>query len=136
MLYTAYLDESDTHGKSPTIIIAGVLGHEQQWVCFNERLQALRTGYGFNIIHATELKRKKDEFKGWSTDQCMELIKELTEACEKYLSGGCVVSLSHKQYREEYRYKPFPKGMKPDSHYGLCFRKCLARLPNVSIRNH
>jgi hypothetical protein len=128
MLYTAYLDESDTHGESPTIIMAGVLGHEQQWVSFNERLQAIHGKHGFNIIHATELKRKKGEFRGWSTEQCLALIKDITEACDQHLATGCVVSIPHTQYREEYRDKPFPKGMKPDSHYGLCFRNCLARL--------
>lgn len=128
MVYTAYLDESDTHGNSPTIIMAGVLGNEQQWFKFNEVLNVIRSKHGFNILHATELKRKKGEFKGWSTEQCMNLIKDLTEACEFHLSGGCVMSFSHKQYRDDYRDKPFPKGMRPDSQYGLCFRECLARL--------
>ncbi len=110
-----------------------MLGHEQQWVQFNEALNNIRSKHGFNIIHATDLKRKKGEFKGWSTEQCMALITDLTEACERHLSGGCVMSFPHVQYREEYRDKPFPKGMKPDSQYGLCFRNCLARL-SLAVR--
>jgi hypothetical protein len=30
MIYTAYLDDSDTHGDNPTIIMTGVLGFEHQ----------------------------------------------------------------------------------------------------------
>lgn len=128
MIYTAYLDESDTHGDSPTIIMAGVLGFEHQWTRFNRRLRALQKIHGFNIIHATDLKRKKGEFKGWSTEQCMALIKDVTEACDRSLSNGCVISIPHALYRKEYRDLPFPKGMNPDSQYGLCFRRCLAQL--------
>jgi len=64
MIYTAYLDESDTHGNSPTIVMVGVLGYLHQWNLFKLRLQSIRKKHNFNIIHATELKRKKGEFKG------------------------------------------------------------------------
>jgi hypothetical protein len=30
VLFTAYLDESDTHGTAPTVIMAGFLGHARQ----------------------------------------------------------------------------------------------------------
>jgi hypothetical protein len=31
VIFTAYLDEADTHGPSPDIIMAGFLGHAFQW---------------------------------------------------------------------------------------------------------
>lgn len=128
MIYTAYLDESDTHGNSPTIIMTGVLGSEHQWTEFNRTLQSIREKHGFNIIHAKDLKNKRGEFRGWSTERCLALVKDLTEACDHHLSNGCTISIPHSLYRKEYRDTPFPKGMPIDSHYGLCFRKCLAQL--------
>lgn len=138
MVYTAYLDESDTHGESPTIIMAGVLGSGDQWKQFNLSLLSMRKKHGFNIIHSTDLKRKKGEFRGWTTEQCLSLIKDLVIACDQSLSNGCVISIPHILYRREYRDLPFPKGMKPDSHYGLCFRRCLSQLVNTvrALDNH
>ena len=34
MLYTGYFDEADTHGPSPTIIMAGFLGTAREWQLF------------------------------------------------------------------------------------------------------
>jgi hypothetical protein len=42
LLFTAYFDEADTHGPSPTIIMAGFLGHARQWEIFDRRLRALQ----------------------------------------------------------------------------------------------
>jgi hypothetical protein len=38
LLYTAYFDEADTHGPSPTVIMACFLGHARQWELFGRRL--------------------------------------------------------------------------------------------------
>lgn len=53
MLFTAYFDEADTHGPSPTIIMAAFLGHARQWEIFGRRLRALQRRDGFSIFHAS-----------------------------------------------------------------------------------
>lgn len=102
MIYTAYLDESDTHGDTPNIIMAGILGFDHQWARFNRSLRSIRKKHNFDILHATELKRKKGEFRGWSTEQCMNLVTDITAACERFLSTGCVVNIPYSLYITEY----------------------------------
>ena len=78
LLYTAYLDEADTHGPAPTIIMAGVLGTTRQWVIFSRRLHRLQTSYGFSVFHTSEFKSRSGEFRGWSNAKRYQLVEELT----------------------------------------------------------
>jgi hypothetical protein len=128
MIFTFYLDESGTHEKEPTIIMAGVLGHAYQWRRFEKKLEKIRKKYGFKILHAKHLKKRTGEFRNWSGEKCMGLIREITELVEKTLTEGCVVALPYEVYRDGYKSTPFPKGMNPDSQYGLCFRACMAQV--------
>ena len=55
MIFTAYFDESDTHGPSPTVVVAGFFGHAYQWRRFNKRLSEIRArdGFGVHPVHET-----------------------------------------------------------------------------------
>jgi hypothetical protein len=65
LLFTAYFDEPDTHGPSPTIIMAGFLGHAREWEIFDRRLRALQRRHGFSIFHASDFKSNSGEFADW-----------------------------------------------------------------------
>lgn len=128
MLYTAFFDEADTHGSTPTIIMACFLGTSRQWELFGRRLRNIQQRYGFKIFHATEFTNKKGEFKGWNDAKCRKLVEELTELVRDNLTEGVTVHLEHDRYMNEYRKPPIPKKMHLDSHYGVCFRACLRQL--------
>ena len=128
MLYTAYFDESDTHGPAPTVIMACVLGHSRQWELFGRRLRRLQRRDGFRIFHATEFRSKSDDFSGWSDTKCMQLVHDLTELVRDNLTEGVTMFLERERYLNEYRKPPIPKKMMLDSQYGVCFRACMAHL--------
>jgi hypothetical protein len=51
VLYTAYFDEADTHGRAPTIIMAGFLGSAPQWEMFNRAIWLLQA-YSTRLIRS------------------------------------------------------------------------------------
>lgn len=128
MIFTSYIDESNTHGKAPDIILGGFLGHAYQWRRFERKLALLQKKYGFSIFHAKDFKVKAKEFKNWSDEKCISLIDDLWKEINDYLTAGIFASLERSRYMEEYRNPPFPDGMHKDSQYGLCFRAILTYL--------
>jgi hypothetical protein len=128
LLYTAYFDESDTHGPSPTVIMACFLGFARQWELFGRRLRFLQRRDGFTVFHATEFRNKRGEFAAWSDEKCMQLVHDLTELVRDNLTEGVTVYLERQRYLDEYRKPPIPKKMNLDSQYGVCFRACMAHI--------
>jgi hypothetical protein len=128
VIFTAYVDESDTHGVSPTIILGAFLGHAYQWRIFNRDLDRLRKQYGFNIFHAKDFKAQTGEFRGWNDEKCSNLIYDLTSLVRDDLTEGATIWLERDRYLREYRNTVFPPKMQPDSQFGVCFRGLLAHL--------
>jgi hypothetical protein len=128
MIYTAYFDESDTHGPTPDITMAGYLGTAYQWERFGKRLAKLQRRYGFTIFHATEYKARRGEFAGWSDQKARALIDDMIELVRSKTAVGITVTLPHARFIAEYRAPPIPKKMALDSQYGACFRGCLGYL--------
>ena len=97
-LFTAFFDEADTHGPSPTLIMAGFLGDARQWETFDTALLDLQRRDGFSIFHVEEFKGKSGEFAGWSDAKCMGLINDLTHLVRDTLTHGVAVHLEHDRY--------------------------------------
>jgi|SRR6516162_814836 len=133
MIFTAYLDEADTHGAAPHLIMAGFLGSGRQWEIFMRRLRQMQRDEDFRIFHATKFKAHWGDFKGWSNPKSLRFINRLTRLVEAELEQGITFDLRHEQYISEYRNTPNPKGVPYDSHYGLCFRYCLSYLLNKLV---
>jgi len=133
LLFTAFFDEADTHGPSPTVIMAGFLGHAQQWETFDGRLLDLQRRDGFSIFHVEEFKGKSGEFAGWSDAKCRNLVSDLTRLVQDTLTHGVAVHLERDRYLNEYRAPPVPKKMTLDSQYGVCFRACMRQLFEILI---
>lgn len=136
MKLTAYFDESGTHGGSHATVMAGVLGNEHQWKRFDVEFDKIRRQFGFRIFHATEFKRRQGEFKGWSDDKAVRLLRSLglmTDAC---LSEGVVVPIPSSGYKDEFQAGAKPKRFRLDTAYGLGFRICLTHLLTEIIRRY
>lgn len=131
MLYTAYFDESDTHGPKPDVIMSALLGNARQWRLFERRLRRLQRGYGFTIFHAKDYRARRQEFAGWSDQKCHQLARDLAAAIRDELTDCYHLVLPWDLYQSEYRATPTPKGMPLDSQYGACFRASLASLMEV-----
>jgi hypothetical protein len=64
--------ESDTHGPTPNVVMAGFIGTPSQWERFDKRLP-----HGFSVFHSAELKSRRGDFAGWTDDQARALINDL-----------------------------------------------------------
>jgi hypothetical protein len=130
MIFTAYLDEADTHGLAPHMIMAGFLGSGRQWQLFTRRLRNMQKEDGFKIFHATDFKHHAGEFADWSDPKSLRLAYKLTDLVEAELEQGITFDIEHETYVSEYRKTANPKGIPYDSQYGLCFRYCLSHVVN------
>ena len=125
LLFTAYFDESDTHGPAPNLILAAFIGNTRQWQLLNRKLRVLQRKYNFRVFHATEFRARTGEFHGWHQTTREQLVNELTVAISDGLTDAVMISLPRALYEAEYRAPPVPKGMSLDSQYGVCFRLLL-----------
>ncbi len=129
LLFIAFLDESDTHGPEPHMVMAAFWGSARQWELFERKIKSLRRSYGFTTFHAKEFRSSVGEFKGWSRVKSMQLVEDLANSIRDGLKEGVSVILPRRLYETEYRAN-VPKHMPIDSQYGVCFRVCLHYLVN------
>jgi hypothetical protein len=128
LIFTAYFDESDTHGKKPNVIMAAFLGSARQWELFGRRYRAMQREYQFKTLHSKDFRARRGEFEGWHIDKCRQLATELADAICDNLTEGVSTLLPHNLYESVYLAPPIPAKMPIDSQYGLCFRISLYRL--------
>src|SRR6266478_4204405 len=91
LLFTAYFDESDTHGPTPNLIMAAFLASARQWELFVRRIRALQRRDGFTVFHAKDFRALRGEFEGWGPDKCRRLVNDLAVAIRDGLTEGIVV---------------------------------------------
>jgi hypothetical protein len=128
LIFTAYFDESDTHGPAPNLVMAAFLGSARQWELFGRKISALQRRDGFRVFHAKDFRAGAGEFRGWSQPKRDRLLNDLAVAIRDGLTEGVTITLPRALYEREYRSPPIPKAMRLDSQYGVCFRLCLYML--------
>jgi hypothetical protein len=128
MIVTAYIDEANTHGESPTVMMGSLMGFTDQWLIFSRELDRLREQYGFRVFHSKCFKARRGEFAGWDKGKCDNLLRDLLGLVQELRLVAITIHLEHERYLNEYRMTPFPSKMQPDSQYGLCFRMLLRAL--------
>jgi hypothetical protein len=92
-LFTAYFDESDTHGPAPNLIMAAFLGSARQWELFGRKIRALQRRDGFKVFHAKDFKAGAGEFRGRSRPKCERLLNDLAVAVRDGLTEGITITL-------------------------------------------
>jgi hypothetical protein len=132
VIFTAALDESDTHGKLPNTVMAALLGTANRWELLQYKIDELKSEYGFTIFHAKDFRARRGEFKGWSDSKCSRLVNDLAVGIRDNLTESVVIALPRDLYETEYRGGGYvPQKMRLDSQYGVCFRACMERLINI-----
>lgn len=123
MVMTAYIDESGTHGdNSPVLIVAGFLASVDRWTGYEIELRSLMAENEVNTFHATDLRRTKGDFKGWPRKRKAEFNTKLLQLADQHLERGLSVTLKRSDYEKIYRSTQFPRKVRADTEYGLCFR--------------
>lgn len=134
MRFTGYLDESDTHGRSPDIVMSAILSTEGKWARCGRGLKRAQDRYGFTIFHATDFKNERGEFAGWSGNKMYDLLMEFGMLGFHHFTETFTVSLSHDVYRTGFLDRK-PNKMHRTSQYGICFMGVLdAMMRDVMAR--
>lgn len=129
MIFTAYLDESGTHGASPVTIMAGAYGSAAQWEDVEARIQELEQKWQFSMFHSTDLKSGQGSFKGWSSEQRLELVEEfIAILADRRIEAGFIMKIVNADYEQYYCMGDDPAPAVLDTKYGFCFRGCLTHL--------
>jgi Protein of unknown function (DUF3800) len=124
-VYTAYLDESGTHGGSPITVMGGVLARAQQWRDFEKKFAAVQSRYGFKVWHTKKFKKKAGDFQGWTDEKCHDLYWSMRDVTAFGLTDVVAITLNNASYEADYKAGDVPRKARLDSKYGLCFRFCL-----------
>ena len=133
MIVTAYIDESGTHGPSPTSVMAAYVAEARQWREYEKRARKLFRTYDVDVCHAIDIKRSHDDFRGWSKDKKIEFVDELGDIKNKVLEFGRVVVLKNSDYEAFYARRDRPRKVIKDTKYGVMFRALLARIVDDAI---
>jgi len=127
MNFIAYIDESDTHGPKPDIVMSAMLATEGQFERLRRGLARVQDAYGFTVFHGSEFKGQKGEFARWSEAKCRGLLKDLGLLVNSHITECFTIALPHATYEQNFlRVRP-PK-MHRTSQYGFCFDAALDAL--------
>jgi hypothetical protein len=69
VIFTAYLDESGTHGDGEWVAVAGWLSTPERWAEFEREWLTALSDFGISRFHMVEFAHRKGEFASWSEDE-------------------------------------------------------------------
>ncbi len=102
MIFTAYLDESGTHGGSDTVAVAGYVSNGTQWLQFEKDWQQALGEFGIERFHMVEFAHSKGAFETWSEEQRRVRLAILAEIIKKRTLGSVATSFSSADYRDTF----------------------------------
>jgi hypothetical protein len=133
MLFTGYIDESDTHGRAPDMTMSAMLSTTGRWERCDRAYARLRKRFGFEIFHATEFRRLEGEFANWSEQMCVSLLEGLGQLSADHLTECFTVHCKHEVYKTHFLEKK-PAKMHRISQYGICFLGVLDGMTRTVIK--
>jgi hypothetical protein len=124
--FSAYYDESGTHGGSPATALAGLVGDALECARFEREWRKVLKNHQLTHVRAKHLFHRQGQHKGWGERQIHRLWADLLYVFQehKYLTVTKTV-LKHDDYRNFYIGDGPLKKERLDSKYALCVRTCL-----------
>jgi hypothetical protein len=126
--FSAYLDESGTHGGSPITLMSAVLGSDRQWQNFEKVFTKMKRRYGFSIFHAKDYKDTDGEFASWSRETKHRFANEFCDLIDSTFGASIVAHLRNDEYNQHYLTHDRPRNARWDTKYAICFRATLSML--------
>ena len=77
VVFTAYYDESGTHGGSPFTILAGFVGNPERWARLEGEWRKVLRKYGLTHLRAKHLFHRQKQHKGWDDKQIRRLMADV-----------------------------------------------------------
>ena len=127
-VFTAFLDESGTHGKvSRNTVMAGFVGHESEWVVFENGWQKLlERNPEIETVHGRHLIPRRGFYHRWPDEKYWQFIVEIAGIMRSSQLLAMMVTIDNAGYME-YRKRLISGKRRYDSAYGMCFRYCLTK---------
>ncbi len=119
--FSAYIDESGTHGGSPVIIVGGAIADNLNWYKIERTWNAVLKRYGLTKFHAARCNGFYEEFYGWSWEKRTSLYKKLTAIMNDSIK--LVVAQGVRTDEYESIAAEFPRIEK--TAYEHCLEKCI-----------
>jgi hypothetical protein len=110
---SAYLDQSGTHGDSPSTVMGGMMARADQWGAFEKRFGGIRDRHGFRVFHTKKFKRRGGDFEGWSGPQGLALIADLRHLTCTSFTEGVAMLLDNAEFDRDYKFAKTPKRVRP-----------------------
>jgi hypothetical protein len=127
MNFTAYFDESGTHGGSKLSCMAGFVGDARQWRKFEKRAEKLFNRFRVEVFHTIDVRRTDKDFKGWTVDRKIEFLDEFHHIINDTLESGVSSFINDEDYKY-YCDLQWPRRARRETKYAILFRACLSQM--------
>ena len=87
-VFTAYIDESGTHSDASNVVVGGYISTVRNWKQLRREWNHLLKREGVAVLHRTDLENLRGEFKGWSEDRQISIIRESHKLIKQYTEKG------------------------------------------------
>jgi Protein of unknown function (DUF3800) len=130
MILTAYYDESGTHGDSPLTVLAGFVGHANDWVDFEREWRKILKKHNITHVRAKNLFHRQGPHKHWTEKQVYECFVDLLYVIqERRRIFASKTVLSEDDYKRFYVLDGCARRERLDTRYALCLRSLLHFYP-------
>jgi hypothetical protein len=124
--FTAYFDESGTHGDSAALVVSGYVASAEQWLNFDGAWKEALADEGLTHFHMKDFAHSKKEFASWKGDEerRKRFLERLIDIIRQNVSKGfsnAVILQGYREINSKYRFQEYVG--KP---YAFCARICLA----------
>jgi Protein of unknown function (DUF3800) len=130
MILTAYYDESGTHGDSPLTVLAGFVGHANDWVDFEREWRKILKKHNITHVRAKHLFHRQGQHKHWTEKQVYECFVDILYVIqERRRIFASKTVLSEDDYKRFYVLDGCARRERLDTRYALCLRSFLHFYP-------
>jgi hypothetical protein len=116
-MFTAYFDESGTHGQSAALVVSGFVASVQQWADFDAAWKDALSDEGLTHFHMKDFAHSKKEFSDWKNDEgrrkrfLERLVAVIRKHVRKSFSSAVILDayreINAKHTFEEYVGRPY-----------------------------
>jgi hypothetical protein len=116
--YTAYFDESGTHGGSIALVVSGWVASDEQWCAFEPEWRDMLVDFGITSFHMRDFNHGRREFESRKGDRSRQIAfsKRAVEIIRAHVRRGFAAAVILKDYQKvnekyqllEYIGSPYP----------------------------
>jgi hypothetical protein len=101
-IYTAYFDESGTHGESFAVVVSGWVSSNEQWLTFEPEWRELLADFGISAFHMKDFNHGRREFESWSGDRSRQasFSKKAVAIIRRHVRRGFAGAVILKDYQK------------------------------------